>query len=293
MAVGDLLNDLELVLKARKIASQLVKDHPGILEYQLLLARGCYHTARLQRKKDPQAALQSFEQAKEFLEPLDALDVFHLEILTACYVELSGMLAEPSSPEAIVSLLRKAQTALKELLTLDPSNVKYHSGLSDTFIFLGRTYEKFGRSEDALTAYRGAIEPRRAALNLCRPDSDQWKNHRKILSEYLVALAKAQRDRRQLDESVATCLERKKLWPRDAAELYRTARLIALCVPLSDSGESGRYAAQAVAVLAEAIDSGYPDVQQMEQAPVWKPLHAREDFQKQLDRMRQNQKPKN
>jgi hypothetical protein len=83
-----------------------------------------------------------------------------------------------------------------------------------------------------------------------------------------------------------------KLWPKDSARLYETARDLAKCIPLVGKGkkdlstdeqaERQRLADQALQVLAQAVASGFRDADRLREDPAFEPLRGSEGFKKLL-----------
>ncbi len=84
--------------------------------------------------------------------------------------------------------------------------------------------------DEAREAYRQAVVEQRQAFELKPQDVAQ----RETLSRYLGDLAAVERDTGKIDEALAACLERQKLWPQDAEELYNVAREVAVLAAPTD-----------------------------------------------------------
>jgi tetratricopeptide (TPR) repeat protein len=118
------------------------------------------------------------------------------------------------------------------------------------------------QTNEACEAYRQAVQEQRVAFELKPYDNVL----RETLSRYLADLAAVERDTGRFDAALAACLERQKLWPKDADELYNVAREVAVLAATvtTDAAQREKLADQAISILAEAVAAGFKDWSQAE-----------------------------
>jgi len=176
----------------------------------------------------------------------------------------------------------------EDLIKEVPGNIAFHSDLGTTLVNLGYTYAQTGHLEEGLATLRRAVEEKRLAYRAVPKNAD----YRRGLNAAFGALAEVERKKGSPGAAVAALMERRELWPNDAAELYRIARELAdaaACVgrdraaltPL-EREERARYLDLALETLRLAIRAGFADAARLAREPEFAPLRQRDEFQKLL-----------
>jgi tetratricopeptide (TPR) repeat protein len=207
------------------------------------------------------------------------------------YAELSVFQAAAGQPSEATQSGLRGLDYLNRLSWADRVTIGDHKDLGTTCFLLGAVLMNLGRFEEAGQAFQQAIRHQQAVLE----ESPANRNLRKVLSVSYFHLAHVQREAGRLTESAATALERQKLWPDDAEEVYDVACELARCASKVALGkadqaltsleqqERRRYADQAMTVLRQAVSLGLKDAAAVQGDPDLKLLHTRPDFQKLVD----------
>src|SRR5262249_26223929 len=180
---------------------------------------------------------------------------------------------------------RDARAVQEKLVQTDPSKADHHSDLGHTLNNLGVVLGQLGHLDEALAVLERAVAEERTAFD--RPP--QGPGYRRGLNSAYGSLMEVQRALGRPGDSFALALERRKLWPGNAAELVRVAGDMALTASVGkdkaspeEQAERQRYADEAVATLRQALEAGYPNPQRLESDPHLASLRGREDFQELL-----------
>ncbi len=109
---------------------------------------------------------------------------------------------------------RRAQHFAR-LVEEHPQALEHHSSLGGVHNNLGMAYERLKRPEDALAAYRLAVERQRVAFEAA-PQIDRY---REFLSTHYANLARVQRESGQFTDAEDTAQRRKALGSYDSKSL--------------------------------------------------------------------------
>ncbi len=143
------------------------------------------------------------------------------------------------------------------------------------------------RRDEAIHSAAQATAQLLQALN----EAPRVVQYRLNLSDNYFNRAKFERESGSPSEAVALAMERKKLWPGDAGELYKVARELALSAQAVGRGKqlSAReqqqretYIDEAVQVLKDAVAAGPIDLDAVRKEPQLEMLHGHPEFEKLL-----------
>ncbi len=181
-------------------------------------------------------------------------------------------LANEKWSDASTTLHRSAELA-GGLLINHGKNPEFRTLRASSLHDAGYALWQQERLNDACEAYRQAVVDQRAAFDLKPRDAAQ----RETLSRYLSDLSAVLRDTAQLDEALAACQERQKLWAKDADELYNIACEVAVLAATADANSPQReqLADHAMNVLNDAARAGFTDWQRAESNDDLTPLRDR------------------
>src|SRR5205085_703661 len=163
--------------------------------------------------------------------------------------------------------------------------LEYKRDLAQTSHSLGVVLWNMGRKDEALTTLLQASEQLRAVLKAF----PNYARSRRTLTAHYDVLAKMQRAVGKLDDAVATCLERAKLWPKGSQDLFKVAREVAETAGRVGKGKAtlsareqeqrDRYAEIAVDLLRQAVTAGFKNGKSLQKDAEFEALRSREDFQ--------------
>jgi serine/threonine protein kinase len=173
-----------------------------------------------------------------------------------------------------------------------------HEELGQTAFVLGALLMHLGRHEDAIRPFREAMAHQRAFL--AKAPADQKR--RKILSISAYHLDHVLLQAGHIGESAASVLERQKLWPDNADEVYDTACELSRCAAKVGAGkpdasltpeqqaERRHYGDLAVAALRLAIDQGLKGADDVKADGDFTILGDRADFRQLSEEMARKEK---
>ncbi len=283
---------------AEKIQQDLVDAKPDDRDAKHFLARTHHSLGVLL------AAGGALDEARTLLEKAKAVREKAAEggradarrSLAQTYHALGVVERDAKRNDAAVALLEKARDIQADLAIHSPGRIDYLGEIMLTWSDLGLAQARRGRRDEALAADAAAEEARKAALRL----SSELTQFRRLQNAYWTTQTRLRRETGRPSEAVAAALERKRLWPHDAAELFRTARELALCAPLAgkdkteptaaERAERQRYSDEALDALREAIFNGYKDVEVLKSEPDLAPLRQDEEFSRLLRRLEEKGK---
>jgi tetratricopeptide (TPR) repeat protein len=266
--------------------------HPEVSLFQADLASTCNDLGNLHTDEQRRDLAQPcYEEARGLWEKLvqanPSVNKFRRD-LASVYSNLGLLESESRRHEAALICHRQACDLLREITKMHPENPGYRNDLGCALNNLGRTLAAQGRHEDALPIFTEAIAEQRRAL----AKAPQIAPFRLFLSYSYLNMARSQRQLSRAADAVATTLQRRELWPRDPAELYKVARDLALCIPIVAGGkaeltdveqaERDQYATAAVEILRQAMAAGFHDGARLSKDADFEPLRSRGDFQKLL-----------
>jgi len=181
---------------------------------------------------------------------------------------------------------RECLKAHERRAALEPRDASIKSGVAAAWHNTGISLRELNRYDEAEQAFSRAVAEQQAAL-AAAPRS---RSTRRKLNSHLTKLAEVQRVAGRPQRAVETMLERKRLWPGDAGELYLAAAQLAVCVELVGKDKPERTADEeaareriqdeAVQALNEAIAAGYKDMEKIRTDPNLSGLHGHAGFEK-------------
>jgi serine/threonine-protein kinase len=275
------------IQRGRDLIERLARDHPDVVEYRADLA--AFHNAVGHVHRDSgqlTQSLTSYEQARAVLEKV---------VATEATAEYRGRLARTlfnlgnaygllgQRPEELRSY-EHARDLQQALVSEMPADLEALNYLNDTLNNLGVALARANRFEEALAALRRAVEQQRTVEKRA-PRPGQY---RKAMSTRYGALAEVLRVTRRTEEAAAVLLERRQLWPGNAAELFLVGRDLAriaqrvgqgkAALSEGEKAERERHAAAAVETLRQAVAAGYRDLPNLRNLPDLAVLRERDDF---------------
>jgi serine/threonine protein kinase len=238
--------------------------------------------------------IRSLEQACAVGEQLldDNPPVPLLRSLGERYAELGVFQAAAGRRAEAVRSCRRGLDIMRRLAG-PPDGLGDRKEPAVTCFVLGAVLMILNQHEEAIPAFEQAIAHQRAVLD----ESPKDGKVRKALSSFCYHLAHVQLEAGHRADSAATALERQKLWPDNADEVYDVASELARCAARVGRGkteqeltpqerqERGRYADQAVGVLRQAAALGLKDAAAVKRDPDLKPLQARDDFRQLVEEL--------
>jgi tetratricopeptide (TPR) repeat protein len=247
----------------------------------------------------PAEALGHYSEALRIMEKLVRQNPTVTDFrndLAKCYFDLASV-HKRARHDREQQAYERAKELRLELVRANPDNLVYRFDLGLTLNNLGWCLSIQGHRQEGLALLREARTHRRFAFD--RAPGVPW--YRRGLSSSLDSLANAYQALGQFGEAAAVIEERQALWPGSAAELGRTARDLARIAgavgksrsPVAatdDHAEQERYAARALAYLAQALAAGYHDVETLEEHASFSVLRDRDDFKKKLDDLKAKMK---
>jgi serine/threonine protein kinase len=291
-AQGDPTRALMAFEETRKIFERLAQHKSASLAIKMGLADALLNIAvdsRAVGKLD-----EAFAAAHRAVEIQQAVAIEHPNVVDCQYVYaetlyMRGLLElgsgdYPAAQESYQTVVVIAQKLSHE----DDNNLKYRS-------MLGTALDKQAVALWLLKRKDEAIESAKQATDMLRSSWDaapQVVQYRLNLSDNYFNRAKFERDLGQPADAVAITLERKKLWPDDAQQLYRVACELALSAQSLDSNtaklsstqreQRTSYISKSIQSLKEAIAAGWSDLEAIRKESQLKVLRKDPEFQKLL-----------
>jgi serine/threonine protein kinase len=189
----------------------------------------------------------------------------------------AARLKERSATEGI-PLMQDARDRLTALVAEYPDNIAYQVSLGGTLNNLGLALDSLDRHEEALAAFRAAIE-RQTPLFANARHAARYRHLLSVLHFNLGRYALLPLGRPA--EAAAAARAARKVNPQDPENLWRAARVLALAaakLPPEDEELRRRCADEAMEALADAVHYGLvPGRPFNDLAPA---LRSREDYQK-------------
>ena len=140
------------------------------------------------------------------------------ELAKLCW-ELGHLLRTHKSAAASLKTLECARPLYESLESDFPNELSYGAALGEVWYQIGQTRRELGLHEDALAAYRLAIQNRRNVFDR----APGVLEYRKGLSSFYSKFAYWLRKRGCLVEAADNLLEQKKLWPENVEKLHDIA----------------------------------------------------------------------
>jgi serine/threonine protein kinase/tetratricopeptide (TPR) repeat protein len=287
--------------KALEIRTKLAADFPRVLEYRRELARCFGNLAYLFARQAKNAAAeepyrQVLELRRKVVVQAGPAPRNRLELAQA-YHDLGHVLRVIHRPEEAEPACRAAVDLWKQLLADLPQVPDFRGGLANTLSDLAMLHNE-RREFDAALALLEEARPHIQAALQARPKDPDFRD---AYRDHLVALAATRRGLADHAQVATTADELARFAYQPARDTYDAACLLSACVPLA--GKDARladakrrelaraYADRALALLRQAVESGFKDAGRLKKDPGLEPLRAREEFGKLVADLEGNTKP--
>jgi tetratricopeptide (TPR) repeat protein/tRNA A-37 threonylcarbamoyl transferase component Bud32 len=289
---ADLERQADAVQAFRKAASareRLHKAFPERLEYRRDMAQAQNNLGamlkRVGKLEESVTAIRAAQTLWEEARRERPEDRRVLSSLAMTYTNLGASLEAAGRSGDSLPAYAQALDVYRTLVESDTASLGLRHEMAGTYDNRGIALLKLGRHEEALDDFRRAVDIEREVL----AKAPGRQAYRRQLSEHYLGVALALRKLNRPAESAATTVERLKLWPDQARELYTAAGEFAQCIPLV--GKAGgntdadgdkerlRYTDLALDALRRAAAAGFDDARHMARNPDLAPLRDLEDFQ--------------
>jgi serine/threonine-protein kinase len=288
--------------KALEIQEQLVRTDPAVTHYQQSLANAHGNLGNFYRQeKKLDKAMEHFEKCLRGYErvtranPRDTIFQVHLAMT---YANVGNVHADAGRRQEGLKCHQDGLRILEKLVADNPAEFWRRNVLGGTLGETAKLLADMGRHDEARKAYRDAVA-QHATLLEALPAVGEYRDR---LSGHYRGLAALQRQLQDHAAAVEATLERRKLWPRNPAELFAVARELASCIPLvgqnkadpapREQAERRRYVELAMETLRQAVAAGYKDDAKVKQDPDLKPLHDLPEFKQLVAELEQKAKAK-
>jgi tetratricopeptide (TPR) repeat protein len=278
------------------VYAELVTSFPTIYQYRRELARAHSRLARVMRGMGRlREAEESHRQALALNEQLAAdfpSAAAYQEAIALTHITLGLVLVATGRHEEAEQGYRRALDLGRKLVAEFPAVPWYQSNLGAALDnYAESVLDRKGDPAVALRLVQEAIRHQRAALQLI----PRHPTYRRFLGSHYAVLAETQLRRGAHPEAAAAATELSQLFPNDAQQCRQAAGFVARCVPLAENdpeqSESERqavtqaYTSRALELLRTALQKGYRDMRQLNDAPDLAPLRRHDDFQKLLQQL--------
>jgi serine/threonine protein kinase/tetratricopeptide (TPR) repeat protein len=268
----------------------LAEDFPQVLEYRQLLANGYGDLGRflgLQGKyaAEVEAYRQALELRKKIVAQAGPAPRNRLQLAWA-YQNLGYVLRVSHRPEEAEPACRAAVDLWKQLIAELPQVPDFHGGLANTYSDLAQLHNE-RREYDAALALLEEARPHIQGALQARPKD---RGFRDTYRDHLLALAATRRGLGDHAQVATTADELARFGYEPDRDSYAAACLLCNCVTLA--GKDGRladakrrelaqaYSERALALLRQAVERGFKDVDRLKKDPDLEPLRARDEFGK-------------
>jgi eukaryotic-like serine/threonine-protein kinase len=288
---------LKTLTRAREAFAGLVRDRPDYTQYRQDLAVCEIQLAEIHlRGRAWGEAIALLEQDRRSLQRLVAVDATNVQLrrdLVKALYNLGICRRNTGHPQEALDLYGRAEAIVRQLSREEPENLDVRNDAGIVANNVARLHESQKRLPEAIAAYQGAIASQRLAVDRA-PDVLPY---RETLNTLYLNLARCYRVAGDPERAAETTGVRAGLWPKHPAQLYDAARELADCVRVAEalrtSGRPGasaspdRYADEAIAALARAVEAGFADAGRVEAEKVFQPLRPRPDFRRLLEQLRE------
>jgi serine/threonine-protein kinase len=272
--------------QAHALRERLAQDNPNFSLYQSDLAGSLGDLASMHRAAGRLVqALDYYKKALAIQRGLVRVDpsVSHYQRDVGRTLFAIGVLLNDNrQKDDAARAYRDARAVQEKLVQADPARVEHHNDLGHTLNNLGVILGQLGHLDEALGVLEQAVAEERLAFDRM----PQAPGYRRALNNAYGSLGEVQRALGHPADAFAPALERRKLWPGNATELVRVAGDMALTAAKDkdkaspkEQAERQRYADEAIAILRQALEAGYPNPERLESDPHLASLRSREDFQ--------------
>ena len=281
LSTGQPAEAAEAHRRAITIFGRLVAARPNVLDYQHYLAESYNGLGTmLMDLGRPAEAAEAYRKA---IDAYSRLATTHPEVpnyqdgLARGYTYLGVLLTDTGRPSDAAGAHRKAIDVYARLVADHTDRLDFQSGFGCAWSNLGDALATQGRHGEAVQAYRKAVTHQRPVFQRL----PQVPEFRRFLGGHYKGVADSLRALKRADQAAEATRERIKLWPKDPAQLYESARALALCVPIAaDEAQRRALADEALATLRQAVLAGWSDPARTADDPGLTPLHDREDFRR-------------
>ncbi len=284
---GNLTAAADSFRKAMALRERLLATAPLNQSYQAEMARALNNYGyTLSLEKDWRAAEKHYLDAIEFQEQLVAASpksLQHLRDLAVSYNNLGRVQIQlPDGRPAAERSFNEALDRQLKVLESEPNDVATLSHLGGVYNNLAMLQDADGWPADAEASFKLAIERQRQALDL----AGEHQFIRQMLSKHYYNYAENLANQRRYAEARQAAIERRDLWPNDAALLLSAAEQLAAVSQRARSGakqetaqpqEDEAAAIAAVESLRSAIAAGLETPRL--NSPALVPLASRNDFE--------------
>lgn len=283
---GNLAAAADSFRKAMALRERLLATAPLNQSYQAEMARALNNYGyTLSLEKDWKTAEKHYLDAIDFQKQLVAASprsLQHLRDLAVSYNNLGRV--QTQLPDGRLAAERSFNEALErqlKVLESEPNDVATLSHLGGVYNNLAMLQETDGRPAAAEASFKLAIERQRQALD--RAGEHQFI--RQLLSKHYYNFAENLANQGRYAEARHAAVERRNLWPNDAALLLSAAEQLAAVSQRARSGakqETAQQEAEAAAIAAveslrSAIAAGLEAPRL--NSPALAPLASRNDFE--------------
>jgi tetratricopeptide (TPR) repeat protein/predicted Ser/Thr protein kinase len=278
----DFAEALQTLERGQLLLERLVALEPGMASLKSDLAAHYRQTGHAYRNNgELEQGLAFYDKALAVNQELVRL---HPEVtdfrneLAKSHFDRAGVLGKMGQHDKSLESNQAAADLRRDLVKANPGHLGYRCDLGLTLGNLGVALWNLGRREEALAVVRESTKHYRVAFT----GAPEVARYRGFLTGSYIQTTQYTTEMGLTDEVIAAALERKKLWPAHAGELYNTAADVARAAQLrSVHRRSGgnRLADVALAVLREAVAAGFRDGPRLQNDPAFAALHGRSDFE--------------
>ena len=230
--------------RCRKILEELVHENPSVNQFRAELVRVYGAIAVHQRVCNRfNEALKGFVNVRELLEALSREHpdiVRHRQDLAVTIANIAELHVREGNAEKAIALYAESSFLLNILVAKNPKHAPWYALLGEIGEQTGRALESLGRNEEAVAAYRNAIDCQDSADKLGPPT----RPYLGTVLRHLHVLANLERSRGRTDEAVAVARRYRAYCSHDPRGTFRAAVEFAQCIPQAQCAQGNRCARQ-------------------------------------------------
>jgi tetratricopeptide (TPR) repeat protein len=277
---------LQALNEGKQIVLRRLQENPGgrpnqnrLATYERQLGLVYRESGRLD---DAAAALERSLRAGEPLLRADPGDLAYGRGVASCYFDLALLHERRGRRDDMFRCYEQARQRWQDLVDRSPEQVAYRHSLGLTLNNLGHEHWRSKRPHEALASLERARDHNRLVLS----KAPKVHFYRRILSTTYLFLAEVHRGQGRAADAVAAALERRKLWPGDADQLFFVAcDLAQTTAGMANDQKSAvrkaqwdEYRGYALDTLRQAVRSGFRDVERLEREARLAELRANPGF---------------